>query len=78
MKIERITVDGEPRRRFYLVAEVTFRSAVDEEDGYGDYYSDDELLGRIEDWVEGALNDRDDGPAITFHQVPFQVPEAGK
>lgn len=75
MRIERITVDGEPRRRFYLVAEVTFRSATDE---YGDEYGDDELLGRIEHWVEGALDDRDDGPAITFHQVPFQVPEAGK
>lgn len=75
MKIEIITdQDGEKRRRFFLVAEVTFRHAVDEEDGYGNYYGDEELLGLIEGWVGDGLNDRDDDPAITFHEVPFQLP----
>lgn len=64
-RIERIEVDGEYRRRFFLVAEVSFRSR-----GKGDYYSDDELRDVIEHWVACGLDDRDDGPAIRFHTVP--------
>ena len=70
MKIECVRIDGEPRRRFFLVAEVTFRDQWDENGEPDNYYSDDELKSRIEHWVYSALDDRDDGPSISFHEVP--------
>lgn len=51
-------------RRFFLIAEVTFRDW-----GEDNYYSDDELLGRIEDWVDSATDDRDDHPIVLFHEL---------
>lgn len=58
---------GEHRREFHLIARVTFRGGVTPEENY---YSDSELPGRVEDWVDAALNDRDDSPSLTFHEVP--------
>jgi hypothetical protein len=65
VRIERVTQYGENRRRFFLVAEVSFNSC----DG-DDYYSDDELPGLVEGWVDAALNDRDDSPSVHFYEVP--------
>lgn len=66
IRIERVDAGaGEYRRRFFLIAEVTFMSR-----GEDDYYSDDDLPDCIEQWVDAGLNDRDDGPSIRFHEVP--------
>lgn len=72
-RIERVP-DGEGgfRRRFLLLAEVSFRSEGDDDE---DYYSNDELKGLIEYWVDSALYDRDDSPAIRFHEVLPQIPK---
>lgn len=67
VRIERITVDDEPRRRFFLLAEVTFRSGADDGDNY---YEDDELATRVTGWMSNAVDDRDDGPAVEFHVIP--------
>lgn len=69
MKIERIPgpLGEDGKRGFLVIAEITFRDRGD--DGRN-YYDDDELLGRIEDWVDSALNDRDDGPAMRLHSIP--------
>lgn len=71
-RIERVP-DGEGgfRRRFLLLAEVSFRSEGDGKD----YYSNDELKGLIEDWIDSALCDRDDSPSIRFHEVSPQIPK---
>ena len=68
IRIERVEINGEPRRRFFLIAEVTFSNSG--EDGGRNYYDDDELLSQLEDWVAAALEDRDDGPSVHFHEVP--------
>lgn len=66
MKIERITVDDEPRRRFFLLAEVTFRDDPD-----GDvYYSDGELPDVTAEWIRAAIDDRDDSPRIRLLALP--------
>ena len=66
-EIDRITVDGEPKRRFFMVAEVQF---MDYSGEYGNYYQDSELEGRIVDWMGDAVVDRDDSPSVTFHGSP--------
>lgn len=66
MQVDRITEYGAPKRRILVIAEITAR---DSEDG-DNYYSDDELPGVVENWIDSALNDRDDGPMIRFHKVP--------
>lgn len=68
--IERYRVDGEGVRRFFLVAEVTFRDRPADDPGEHNYYDDGELAGRIRDWVDRGVEDRDDGPAVRLHDVP--------
>lgn len=63
MKIIRTQVDGEPVRRFHLAATVEFRD-FEAEPQRRNYYEDTELAGHFEDWVESALEDRDDGPSV--------------
>lgn len=60
--------DGGTRRRFFLLAEVSF--AADEGRSSGGYYSDTELVGLFAEWVGSALEDRDDSPVAKFHAVP--------
>ena len=68
-EIDRITVDGERKRRFFMVAEVQFMDySADPE--RGNYYEDSELEGRIVDWMGDAVTDRDDSPSVTFHGSP--------
>ena len=69
--IERITVDGEPKRRFFMVAEVQFMDHQPDED-WGNYYQDSELKGVAADWMECGLVDRDDSPSVTFHDSPVR------
>lgn len=59
--------DGETRRRFLLLTEVSF--AASDRTG-GGYYSDSELVDKFGEWVDGALNDRDDQPEVKYHTVP--------
>jgi hypothetical protein len=59
--------DGETRRRFFLLAEVSF--AASDRSG-GGYYSDTELTDQFGEWVNAALDDRDDSPRARFHTVP--------
>ena len=68
--IERYREDGEGVRRLFLVAEVTFGDRPADDPDTTNYYDDAELVERIGDWVEGALEDRDDRPAVRFHDVP--------
>ena len=72
MKIDRLLVDGEPVRRFYLIAEVTFADRETEpRDEYDhDYYQDTELRSIAADWMSDGLYDRDDSPAVRFRDVP--------
>ena len=60
--------DGESRRRFFLLAEVSF--AADESRSAGGYYGDAELVDQFTGWVGAALDDRSDSPVATFHAVP--------
>jgi hypothetical protein len=60
--------DGETRRRFFLIAEVSF--AVREDRADGGYYADAELVERFTGWTDAALEDRDDSPVAKFHAVP--------
>lgn len=71
VRIERTRIDGEPVRRFHLLAEVTFR---DREAGPRDehdrnYYRDHELSGVVTGWMHNALEDRDDSPAVRFTEM---------
>lgn len=45
----------------------------------GEPYYDDAEMGRsISDWIEGALEDRDDSPYVYWGEVTLKVPkEAG-
>lgn len=72
MRIERTRIDGEPVRRFYLLAEVTFADrAAEPRDRYDrNYYQDSELKDLVSEWMSGTLEDRDDMPAVRFHEVP--------
>lgn len=70
-RIDRIDIgDGEERRQFFLLAQVTFRAETDPAD---EYYADSELPDLIADWVDAGLNDRDDSPAVTFYDVPASI-----
>lgn len=68
IRIDHVEIDGEPYRRFFLIAEVRFANR--NEYGGRNYYNDDELPGQIEQWVDAGLEDRDDGPSIRFLEVP--------
>lgn len=79
MKIERTRIDGEPVRRFHLLAEVTFRDREAEpRDEYDhNYYEDRELRDMVTGWMRDALEDRDDSPAVRFTDVsPPHIREA--
>lgn len=71
-EIERVVIDGEPMRRLYLLAEVTFadRSAAPRREDDHNYYEDRELADVATDWMSDGLVDRDDSPAVTFTDVP--------
>ena len=72
MKIDRLRIDGEPVRRFYVIAEVTFADrAAEPRDEYDrNYYQDSELRTVAADWMSDGLCDRDDSPAVRFRDVP--------
>lgn len=70
-EIERFRIDGEPVRRFFLVAEVTFadREAQPRDEYDHNYYEDRELVGLVDGWMSDAVNDRDDSPQVRFHGI---------
>lgn len=72
MRIERTRIDGEPVRRFFLIAEVTFadREADPMAVYRHNYYEDRELRDLVAGWMRDGLEDRDDSPAVRFHAVP--------
>lgn len=72
MKIDRLRIDGEPVRRFYMLAEVTFadREAEPRDEYDHNYYQDSELRSVAVDWMSDGLTDRDDSPAVRFRDVP--------
>ena len=72
MKIDRVRIDGEPVRRFYVIAEVTFadREADPRRKYDHNYYEDRELRSVATDWMQDGLTDRDDSPAVVFRDVP--------
>ena len=72
MKIDRLRIDGEPVRRFYVIAEVTFadREAVPRDEYDHNYFQDSELRSVVTDWMGDGLCDRDDSPAVRFRDVP--------
>lgn len=71
MRIERTRIDGEPVRRFHLLAEVTFRDreAEPRDEHDRNYYRDHELSGVVTGWMRNALEDRDDSPAVRFTEM---------
>jgi hypothetical protein len=73
MKMDRLRIDGEPVRRFYLIAEVTFRDRPAEDEPGRNYYQDSELRDVATDWMRDGLYDRDDSPAVVFRQVPEEL-----
>lgn len=77
MKIDRMRVDGEPVRRFFLIAEVTFadREAEPRDEYDHNYYEDRELRSVVTDWMSDGLTDRDDSPAVRFRDVPEELRE---
>jgi hypothetical protein len=72
MKIERTRINGEPVRRFFLIAEVTFadREAAPRDEHDHNYYEDQELDGLAKDWMGQEMQYHDDSPAVRFHRVP--------
>lgn len=72
MKIDRLRIDGEPVRRFFVIAEVTFadRDAEPRDEYDRNYYQDSELRSIATDWMSDGLTDRDDSPAVRFHEMP--------
>lgn len=72
MKIERVRIDGEPVRRFFVIAEVTFadREAEPRNEYDHNYYEDSELRPVATDWMRDGLCDRDDSPAVRFRDLP--------
>lgn len=77
MKIDRLRIDGEPVRRFFLIAEVTFadREAEPRDEYDHNYYEDRELRSVVTDWMSDGLTDRDDSPAVRFQGVPDELRE---
>jgi hypothetical protein len=72
MKIERLRIDGEPVRRFFLLAEVTFadREAQPRDEYDHNYYEDRELRGLATEWMGTEMQYHDDQPRVRFHAVP--------
>jgi hypothetical protein len=72
MRIDRLRIDSEPVRRFYVIAEVTFadREAEPRDEYDHNYYEDRELRSIATDWMQDGLTDRDDSPAVRFRDVP--------
>jgi hypothetical protein len=72
VRIDRLRVDGEPVRRFFLIAEVTFadREAEPRHEYDHNYYEDSELRSVVTGWMRDGVYDRDDSPAVTFRDVP--------
>ncbi|MEH0542970.1 hypothetical protein QA802_07775 [Streptomyces sp. B21-105] len=72
MKIDRLRIDGEPVRRFFVIAEVTFadREAGPRDEYDRNYYQDSELRSIATDWMQDGLTDRADSPAVRFREVP--------
>lgn len=66
MRIERTRIDGEPVRRFHLLAEVTFADREAENPEWRNYYKDGELRSLVTGWMYYALEDRDDSPTVRF------------
>lgn len=61
--------DQEPIREFYLVARVRFRD-FPAEDGGRNYFDDGDLRDCVEQWTSSAVDDREDGPSVTFRSLP--------
>lgn len=72
MKIDRLRIDGEPVRRFFVIAEVTFadREAAPRDEDDHNYYQDSELRSVATGWMQGGVSDRDDSPAVRFRDLP--------
>jgi hypothetical protein len=72
MKIERLRIDGEPVRRFFLLAEVTFadREARPRDEHDHNYYEDRELRSLATEWMGGEMQYHDDQPAVRFTDLP--------
>src|SRR5688572_11229027 len=73
IRIERYRKDGEPVRRFFLIAEITFadrEAQPRDEDDHNYYYYDGELRDVVTRWMQAGLEDRDDSPSVRFHDVP--------
>jgi hypothetical protein len=72
VKIQRLRIDGEPVRRFFLIVEVTFadRESEPRDEHDSNYYEDRELRSVVTDWMSGGVYDRDDSPAVRFRDVP--------
>lgn len=68
--IERYREDGEGVRRFFLIAEVTFRDRPADDPEDRNYYADSDLAKCIRDWVGRGVEDRDDLPVVRLHDVP--------
>lgn len=71
MKIEEVEENGKPRRKFFLLMEVTFADRPREYWDQGEnYYDDDEMPERIAAWARSAIDDRDDSPRARFMALP--------
>lgn len=71
MKIDRISdVDGEPRRRLFMLVEVTFRDRPREKRPNANYYDDNELPATVASWMRDGCYDRDDSPRVKFAALP--------
>lgn len=71
MKIDHITdSDGEPRRRMFMLVEITFRDRPREERPSTNYYDDDDLASVTADWLRSGVYDRDDAPRMRLMALP--------
>ena len=72
MKIDRPRIDGEPVRRFYLLAEVAFadREARSRDEHDHNYYEDRELRGLATEWMGAEMQYHDDAPRVRFTDIP--------
>ncbi|MFJ2650858.1 hypothetical protein ACIO1C_29585 [Streptomyces sp. NPDC087420] len=71
MKIDRLRIDGEPVRRFFLIAEVTFadREAQPRDERDHNYYEDRELRSLATEWMGSEMQYHDDSPMVRFTDV---------
>lgn len=72
MRIERTRIDGEPVRRLFLLAEVTFadREAAPRDEHDRNYYEDQELRGLAAEWMGEEMQYHDDSPRVRFADLP--------